>query len=131
MSQQNVELVQESMEVLLRGDRDAWFAIHDEDFEIVPIRDWPETGVRGREAAWNFHMRILDSFEWEAIEVERVDAAADKVLAHLRSDARGVGSGAEVELDQWFVTTVREGKILRLQWFTDGVEAREAAGLSE
>jgi ketosteroid isomerase-like protein len=43
----------------------------------------------------------------------------------------GVGSGAEVELDQWFVTTVREGKILRLQWFTDGVEAREAAGLSE
>ena len=49
---------------------------------------------------------------------------------HLRSDARGVGSGAEVELDQWFVTTVREGKILRLQWFTDGVEARQAAGLS-
>jgi ketosteroid isomerase-like protein len=131
MSEENVELVRQTEEALLRRDRDAWFAIHDEDFEIVPVRDWPEGGVRGREAGWDFHMRILDSFEWEAIEVERVDAAADKVLAHLRSDARGVGSGAEVELDQWFVTTVREGKILRLQWFTDGVEAREAAGLSE
>ena len=131
MSEENVELVREAMEALLRGDRDAWFAIHDEDFEIVAIRDWPETGVRGREAAWNFNMRILESFEWAPIEVERVDAGADKVLVHLRYDARGVGSGAKVELDQWFVSTVREGKILRLQWFTDGVEAREAAGLSE
>jgi ketosteroid isomerase-like protein len=131
MSEENVELVREAMEALLRGDRDAWFAIHDEDFEIVPIRDWPETGVRGGEAAWNFHMRILESFEWAPIEVEHVDAGADKVLVHLRYDARGVGSGAKVELDQWFVSTVREGKILRLQWFTDGVEAREAAGLSE
>ena len=131
MSEENVELVREAMEALLRGDRDAWFAIHDEDFEIVPIRDWPETGVRGGEAAWNFHMRILESFEWAPIEVEHVDAGADKVLVHLRYDARGVGSGAKVELDQWFVSTVREGKILRLQWFTDGVEAREAAGLLE
>ncbi len=131
MSQENVELVRQAMEALLRRDRDAWFAIHDEDFEIVAVRDWPETGVRGREAAWDFNMRIRDSFEWTPREVERVDAGADKVLAHLRYDARGVESGAEVELDQWFVATVREGKILRLQWFTDGVEAREAAGLRE
>jgi ketosteroid isomerase-like protein len=131
MSQENVALVRQAMEALLRGDRDAWFAIHDEDFEIVAIRDWPETGVRGREAAWNFNMRILESFEWAPIEVERVDAGADKVLAHLRYEARGAGSGAQVELDQWFVATVWDGKIFRLEWFTDGVEAREAAGLSE
>jgi ketosteroid isomerase-like protein len=129
MTQENVELVRQAMEALLRRDRDAWFAIHDEDFEIVPVRDWPETGVRGREAAWDFNMRIRDSFEWTPREVERVDAGADKVLGHPRYDLRGAGSGAEVELDQWFVATVREGKILRLQWFTDGVEAREAAGL--
>jgi ketosteroid isomerase-like protein len=59
------------------------------------------------------------------------DRTSTARLAHLRSDARGVGSGAEVELDQWFVATVREGKILRLQWFTDRIEALEAAGLSE
>ena len=131
MSQKNVELVRQAEEALLRRDRDAWFAIHDEDFEIVPIRDWPEGGVRGREASWDFHMRILDSFEWVPVEHERIDAGGDKVLVHMRYDARGAGSGAEVELDQWFVATVREGKILRLQWFTDGVEALEAAGLSE
>jgi ketosteroid isomerase-like protein len=131
MSQENVELARQAEEALLRRDRDAWFAIHDEDFEIVPIRDWPEGGVRGREAGWDFHMRILDSFEWVPVEVERVDAGADKVLVHLRYDARGAGSGAEVELDQWYVATVRDGRFFRLQWFTDRADALEAAGLSE
>ena len=131
MSEENVELVRQSMEALLRRDRDAWFAIHDEDFEIVPVRDWLEGAVRGREAGWDFYMRIRDRFEWVPREVERVDAGADKVFAHIRYDLRGAGSGAEVELDQWYVATVREGKVLRMQWFTDGVEAREAAGLSE
>jgi ketosteroid isomerase-like protein len=131
MSEENVELLRQAEEALLRRDRDTYLALHDQDFEIVPIRDWPEGGVRGREAGWDFNMRILDSFEWVPVEVERVAAGADKVLVHLRYDARGAGSGAEVELDQWYVATVREGKILRLEWFTDGVEAREAAGLSE
>ena len=131
MSEENIELMRRSEEAILRRDRDAWFAIHDEDFEIVPVRDWPEGAVRGREAGWDFHMRIRDSFEWVPREVERVDAGADKVLVHPRYDLRGAGSGAEVEHDYWLVATAREGKILRLQWFTDGVEAREAAGLSE
>ena len=87
--------------------------------------------MRGREAGWDFYMTTRDSFEWVPREVERVDAGADKVLAHIRYDLRGVGSGAEVELEQWFVATVRQGRILRMQWFTDGVEALEAAGLSE
>jgi 3-oxoacyl-[acyl-carrier protein] reductase len=128
MSQENVELVRQAMEALLRRDRDAWFAIHDEDYELVPIRDWPETGVRGREPAWNLNMRILDPFEWAPIEVERVDAGADKVWVHPRYEARGASSGAEVELDYWLVATVRQGRILRTQWFVDRDEALEATG---
>jgi ketosteroid isomerase-like protein len=130
MSEENLQLVRQAEEALLRRDQDGWLAIHDEDFEIVPVRDWPEGGVRGREAAWDFSMRIRDSFEWTG-RVEHVDAGADKVLGHLRYDLRGAGSGAEVDLDQWFVATVRDRKIFRLEWFTDGVEARKAAGLSE
>jgi ketosteroid isomerase-like protein len=120
-----------SEEALLRRDRDGWFAIHDEEFEIVPVRDWLEGAVRGREAGWEFHMRILESFEWVPVEVDHVDAGIDKVLGHLRADLCGAGSGAEVELDQWFVATVRQRRILRLQWFTDHADALEAAGLSE
>jgi hypothetical protein len=32
MSEENIEIVRQSMEALLRRDRDAWLAIHDEDF---------------------------------------------------------------------------------------------------
>ncbi len=53
--------------MLLRRDRASWLAIHDEDFEIVYVRDWPEGAVRGREAAWEASMRIRDSFEWVPI----------------------------------------------------------------
>jgi hypothetical protein len=81
MSEENVELVRQTEEALLRRDRDAWFAIHDEDFEIVPVRDWPEGGVRGREAGWDFQMRTRDSFEWVSIEVEHVDAGPTKSWA--------------------------------------------------
>jgi ketosteroid isomerase-like protein len=42
MSEENVELVSQSMDALLRRDRASWLAIHDEDFEIVYVRDWPE-----------------------------------------------------------------------------------------
>ena len=130
MSQENVELVRQAEEALLRRDRDAWFAIHDEDFEIVPVRDWPEGAVRGREAGWDFNMRFIDSFEVVPSEVEHLDAGADKVLGHPRFDLRGELRDAEVEHDYWFVATVRQGRILRLQWFTDHAEALEAAGLS-
>ncbi len=131
MSQENVEIVRQSTEALMRRDRDAWLAIHDEDFEIVPTRDWLEGAVCGREAAWEYNMRFLESFEAVPIEVELVDAQADKVLAHPRFDLRGAGSGAEVEADQWCIATVREGRILRVQWFWDRGEALEAAGLEE
>jgi ketosteroid isomerase-like protein len=131
MSEKNVEIVRQSEEALLRRDRDAWFAIHDEDFEIVPVRDWPEGAVRGREAAWDYNMRVRDSFEWVPVETERVDAGPDKVLVHPRYDLRGVGSGAEVEYEQWCVVTVRQGRMLRVQWFSGRAEALEAAGLSE
>jgi len=42
-----------------------------------------------------------------------------------------VGSGAQVEHDYWLVATVRQGRILRVQWFVDRDEALEAAGLRE
>jgi ketosteroid isomerase-like protein len=49
----------------------------------------------------------------------------------LAKSARYIRRGAEVKFDYWFVATVRQGRILRMQWFTDHAEALEAAGLRE
>ena len=41
MSEENVELVRKALEALKRRDRTTWLAVHDDDFEVVPIRDFP------------------------------------------------------------------------------------------
>ncbi len=130
MSEENVELVRRALEALKRRDRTTWLAVHDDDFELVPIRDFPEAGVRGPEAAWDFNLKAFEAFERVPIDdAELVDAGADKVLAHPQYGVRGRGSGASVEFDYWLVFSVRQGKILRTQWFVDRAEALEAAGL--
>ena len=49
--------------------------------------------------------------------------------AHLRG--RGKGSGVEVEMRNWQVCRVRDGKIVGYRMLTGKREALEAAGLSE
>jgi ketosteroid isomerase-like protein len=97
----------------------------------VPVRDWPEGAVPGREAAWDFNMRIRDSFEGARQRSSAFMPGPTKSWGHPRYDLRGAGSGAEVEHDYWFVATVRQGKILREQWFPDNADAIEAAGLRQ
>jgi ketosteroid isomerase-like protein len=49
----------------------------------------------------------------------------------MRAQVRGSKSGASVDWRYWNVITLRRGKWLRIEWFTDRAEALEAAGLSE
>ena len=132
MSEENFELVRDALQALERRDRTTWIALHDDDVEVVPIRDFPEAGVRGPVAAWDFYLKAFDRFGRVAVEDAGVfDAGADKVLVDQQLDLRGTGSDPNVEFDYWIVVTVREGRILRAQWFGDRVEAFEAAGMSE
>jgi ketosteroid isomerase-like protein len=132
MSEENVELVRDALQALERRDRTTWIALHDDDVEVVPIRDFPEAGVRGPVAAWDFYLKAFDRFGRVAVEDAGVfDAGADKVLVDQQLDLRGTGSDPDVEFDYWIVVTVRQGRILRAQWFGDRVEAFEAAGMSE
>jgi ketosteroid isomerase-like protein len=132
MSQENVEAVRQMLEAFDRRDRAAWLATRDDpDHEVVTDRYWPEADA-GREAAWEFYVKGAEAFEQVPVgDAELVDAGADKVLVHQRSDLRGRTSGPEVELNYWVVVTFREGRIVRDQWFADRAEALEAAGLSE
>ena len=91
-----------------------------------------EPGVRGPEAAWDFLVEAMDSFEAVPMdEAALVDAGTGKVLVHQSPDMRGKESGAEVTWEYWLVVTVRHGRIVRTQWFVNSAEALEAAGLQE
>ena len=132
MSQANVEAWRQLVDALVRGDRSAFLALCDPDYEVVPVRDWPEGAIRGREAAWDVYVNLSEAIDpVDSGDAEVMDAGADKVVVRRTSEVRGRASGADVEFNYWLVVTFREGKALRDQWFTDRAEALEAAGLEE
>jgi ketosteroid isomerase-like protein len=99
---------------------------------MVPVGDWPDArAIRGREAMWDFYLDVAQTLSFGPAHFEFMDAGGDKVLGHQRHEAHGQRSGASVEVDYWLVSTVREGKVTREEWFTDRAEAVEAAGLRE
>ena len=132
MLEENVELVRRALQALDRRDLTSWLAVCDEDSEVVFTRDWPEPGVRGAEAAFNWYIQFFDTLQpFRTADAEFIDAGADKVLLQYRVDLRGRGSGAKVEWRRRCVVTIQKGRLLRAEWFSDRAEALEAAGLSE
>jgi len=72
----------------------------------------------------------------ENVEVMRhgldaFNSGADTIVANNRREARGRASGAGVQFSYWSVSTYRNRKAVRIEWFADRAEALEAAGLSK
>ena len=133
MSQENVENVRRGVDAINTGDKTAWLAMFDPDAEMVPARQWPEHApIRGAGAVWDFYDAVTAVWDEGAFELgEVIDCGADKVLANTRRAARGKASGAGVNFSYWFMTTYRNGRAIRVEWFADRDEALEAAELSE
>jgi ketosteroid isomerase-like protein len=133
MSQENVESLRRSTDAFNRRDKAAWLATFDPAAEVFPARDWPEHAViRGAEAIWAFYAEVTGAWEEGEFEFgEIIEAGTDKLVANVRREARGKTSGAAVAFDYWAVTTFRDGKQVRGEWFAHRDEALEAAGLSE
>jgi ketosteroid isomerase-like protein len=116
-----------------RRDRAAWLAVCDPELEDIPPRDWPESRrTLGSEAVWDLY---VDNNEiWEGAQFqyfELSEAGNDKTVAKVQGDVRGMASGAGVAFSLWQVVSLRNGKLLRIEWFADRAEALEAAGLRE
>jgi ketosteroid isomerase-like protein len=88
-------------------------------------------GVRGLREAWVDWLAPWESYR---TEIEELRDAGDRVLVLVRDFGRRPDMDAEVELVGSAVWTVREGKIVRAEFFAeraDSIRAFEAAGLSE
>jgi ketosteroid isomerase-like protein len=125
MSRENVEIVRRFLVV---DDLDE--ALMDVDPDIVwnPVEESSTEGhdaVRASTARWKS--------EWDHYELipEGFADAGDRVVATVRFRARGRGSGIEVDARFYDVFTLRDGKIVRMDQFTEQSEALEAVGLAE
>jgi ketosteroid isomerase-like protein len=134
MPEENMEIVREATEAMLRGDAAAALDALDPEIE------WHAT-VGGVDEGRIYHRReevaqaFADYFAvWERIELradDYIDAGDDEVVVFFHEVAKGRSSGAVVETNTGTVNTVRDGKIVRVRSYMDRAQALEAAGLSE
>jgi ketosteroid isomerase-like protein len=121
MSQANVEIVRTFLSV----DVDEALTYADPGIVWNPIEELPTQGhdaVRESLAHWK-----ADWDDYEVMPQELVDMG-DRVLATVRLRGRGRGSGVEIDARFYDVYTLRDGRIVRMDQFTERSEALEAAG---
>jgi ketosteroid isomerase-like protein len=131
MSEENIQRMRQAQAAFERGDKETWLGLVHDDVEAVPMGDWPEGHIRGREAVWDFFVAADEPWKPGRYELDEVADGGDYVAARMRRHLRGKSSGVEVEYDYWVVFTFRDGMFARAEWFEDRQEALEAAGLRE
>jgi ketosteroid isomerase-like protein len=114
---------------------EAWLdALHpDVVWDTTHFEGWLEGAVyEGRAEVRRF---LFDEWRasWDRYEarVEEVVDAGDRVFALWSQRMVGAGSGVPVVLDSAQICTVRDGKLARIDNYTDVAEARKAARLKE
>ena len=131
MSQENVEIVRKSIEAWNAGDMDAFRELYDPEIIMRPPERWPEPGpFVGREAVMREWHQTRETWDTDTVEpISDFSDDGDRVV--VRTVWRGIGQGPESNIETTQVVTVREGRIVSLEFFWDHAEALEAAGLEE
>jgi ketosteroid isomerase-like protein len=132
MSEENVEIARQLLELWKRGDHGGGGEFYDESCVVVFSASWfPDPGAYriGAETldAW---AAFTDAFEQVESGVDRIVEAGELVVALTYVRGRGRASGAAVSAETAIVFTFRDGKVARVE-LTDRAEALEAAGLTE
>jgi ketosteroid isomerase-like protein len=129
MSQGNVEIVRELWDAYSRGDFDRVLALSDPYVVLVSLEEGPLYGpdaVRANYARW------MEAWEEQPeTTVEEVTGNGDHVFVIACFQGRGRGSGVRVEQRLYEVYTLRNGRILRVDEFSDRAEALKVAGLRD
>jgi ketosteroid isomerase-like protein len=138
MPEENVELVRRSYEAFNRGGPQA--VIDEGLWSPELVWDFSPSGIPGLGVYTGFDeiRRFFEEDwfaafpfeEWETVVDELIDNG-DQVIAISRQRGRGGTSGAEAELEQAFIATLRDGVTVRIESYLDKEKALEAAGLSE
>ncbi len=129
MSQENVELVRSIYAAWLRGDP----ALDrlDPDIEMVESIAVPgAVDVVGIDAVERYIASFAKYWDQISIEPQELIDGGDRVVVIARLTGRGKSSGVAVERDWAYVWTIRDGKALRMQAYSERREALVAAGLT-
>ena len=130
MSQENVEVVRRAFayEIYGAGDRAEAEAIFDPDVVMNPTN---EGQFHGLDAMRDDFKRWASAFEGLEVSAEEFIDAGDRVVVTAYHRGRGRTSGVEVDTRFYEVYALREGKVSRVDEYTERAQALEAVGLRE
>jgi ketosteroid isomerase-like protein len=133
MSEENVAVVRQALESFNEGGADAAAVFYDPAVVLDNSRSpFPDSGLyRGLESVRGWFDGLADAFGDISYEIEAIRDLGDRVAVLLRVRGRGPHSGIDVDYRFAPLITVRNGKIVRIDRFTDLEEALETAGLTE
>jgi ketosteroid isomerase-like protein len=132
MSQENVELVLESLHRAETNDLEGSAALFHPDIRATAVSGWPEPGpFLGREAALAELRRLLEWGEHRFTDIQMVADEGDWVVVAWRWQVRAEGSGIETHFDLTSAVRVKDGRVIEWHNRWSQAEALEAAGLSE
>jgi ketosteroid isomerase-like protein len=136
MSQENVEIVRAAYRAYIAGDREAYLDFFAEDVEARPdaSRFTEAKPFRGREEFRRFLAESDEDWEGGASsgEIREVfPVGDDRVVTLADWGGRGRASGIDLRSSLTSISTIRDGRIVKIEWFFDHAEALEAVGLSE
>ena len=132
MSQENVEIVRRGIDAWNRGDLDEWLAGFAPEAELHTTGRFADRGVyRGRAGLKRYWAEIREDVEELSTSISEIRAVGDKVLVTTTGRGRGKRSKVPVEQPIWFVMTLRDGLVVRIETYVDPEPALEAAGLRE
>jgi ketosteroid isomerase-like protein len=131
MSQENVELVRLAHERLNRGDIEALVELCDPNFRIdMSERIFnPETYER-HDGIRRFYADVRDIWEQYRWTPEELLDAPPHVVALVRAQGRGRGSGLEIDRRIALVWTLSRGRATAVRLYVDPTKALDV-GLSE
>jgi uncharacterized protein len=129
MSHENVELVRRVLNSFNKEGDDAAAAFYDPAVVLDNSQSpFPDAGVyRGLEGVRKWFEGLAEAFGDFKYEVEALQDLGDQVAVLLRLRGRAPHSGIDVDYRFAPLITVRNGKIIRIDRFTDLEEALEAA----
>ena len=132
MSQENVEIVRSMFDAWNRGDYEAAGAAFDREAEVEMRLGADLDGTyRGFDEIAKMMREFWGTFGEFRSEPTDFATSGDEVVVTVNHRGRGRTSGAEVQMTNWQVFTVREGRIVRYRMYAEQAEALEAAGLQE
>ena len=130
MSEENVEKVRRGYEAFNRRDWDAAFADFDDSVVWRPLVSVETDELRGKDAVRESWLSSVESLDIRIEIHELIPVGADKVLAVATWTGRGSAGDIPVVATAAQIFTLRDGRLVRVESYTDRREALEAAGLS-